>query len=154
MVFWDWLTHEWFTLLQSASIVSGFLFTAFALRSETKTRQISNALAITKNHREIWSTLFYNPKLQRVLDSEIDLKRSPPKREEQIFVNLIILHLNSVFDAMKDKLVLKPEGLREDVGKFFALPIPNAVWNKMKLLHDKEFVSFVESCRTEHSRTN
>src|SRR4051812_47969837 len=124
MASWDWWGQNWFTLLQSIGIIGGLLFTAFSMRSEMKTRRIGNVLAVTQNHREIWTEIFRKPGLQRVLDARADLRQSPLKQEEQIFVNLVILHLNSVFHAMKDKLVLKPEGLQKDVGWFFTLPIP------------------------------
>ena len=35
-------------------------------------------------------------------------------------------------------------GLREDVANFFNLPIPNAVWQEMKIFQDSDFVRFVE----------
>lgn len=146
MGFWDWLNQNWFILLQSAGIIGGLLFTAFAMRSDEKTRRIGNDLLVTQNHRDIWKEVFRKPDLLRVLDEEVNLNDKPVRREEEIFVNLVILHLNSVFHAMKDKLVLKPEGLQKDVGSFFTLPIPKAVWNEMKLLHDADFVKFVESC--------
>lgn len=146
MGFWVWFDQNWFILLQSAGIIGGLFFTAFAMRSDEKTRRIGNDLLVTQNHRDIWKEIFRRPDLQRVLDSGVDLKQSPTSREEEIFVNLVILHLNSVFHAMENKLVLKPEGLQKDVGSFFTLPIPRSVWNKMKLLHDDDFVSFIENC--------
>jgi hypothetical protein len=149
MGFWDWLDQNWFILLQSAGIIGGLLFTAFAMRSDEKTRRIGNDLLVTQNHRDIWKETFRRPDLLRVLDASVDLKQTLISREEEIFVNLVILHLNSVLHAMKDKLVPKPEGLQKDVGSFFTLPIPHAVWNQMKSLHDVDFVKFVESCWTE-----
>lgn len=146
MVFGYWLSENWFTLLETGSIVGSLLFTAFSMRADTKTRRITNALAITQNHREIWAEVFDKPELSRVLDVTVDLDEMPLRREEQIFVNFVILHLNSVFDAMKHKLIIKPEGLHRDVGRFFTLPIPRAVWKKMKSLHEDDFIEFVENC--------
>ena len=73
-------------------------------------------------------------------------------REEEIFVNLVILHLNCLFYARKTGLVFKLEGLRRDVGWFFSLPIPRAVWTKTKLLQNDDFVMFVEACLAGNSR--
>jgi len=42
---------------------------------------------------------------------------------------------------------LKPEGIRRDVWELFSLPIPKAVWEKAKDLHDADLVAFVEQCR-------
>ena len=36
-------------------------------------------------------------------------------------------------------------GLKDDIREFMSLPIPKAVWAKMKDFQDKEFVVFVES---------
>ncbi len=60
---------------------------------------------------------------------------------------MVIQHVNSVYSAMNDRLVVKVEGLRRDIAQFFALPIPNAVWEKLKGLQNDDFVAFVEKCR-------
>src|SRR2546423_626411 len=82
---------------------------------------------ITKGHREVWTELYRRPGLKRVFADQADLSREGMTREEQIFVNFVILHLNSVFYALKSGLAFKIEGLRRDVGWFFSLPIPNPV---------------------------
>jgi hypothetical protein len=48
---------------------------------------------------------------------------------------------------MNDQLVVKVEGLRRDIAKFFSKPIPGEVWDKIKALQNDDFVAFVESCR-------
>ena len=48
---------------------------------------------------------------------------------------------------MSDQLVVKVEGLRRDVAQFFSLPITREVWEKIKVLQNDDFVTFVESCR-------
>ena len=107
---------------------------------------VANLLTITKNHRNIWADFYRNPGLARVLDTAADVTRKPITREEEIFVNLVILHTNSIFYATKDELVVKLEGLRRDVWWFFSLPIPLAVWERAKLVQNDAFVVFVESC--------
>ena len=69
----------------------------------------------------------------------------PVTSAEEFFVGLIVSHINSVFYATNDELVVEWEGLRRDVGSFFSLPIPNAVWTKTKLLQNQDFAAFVES---------
>ena len=73
--------------------------------------------------------------------------RQPVTREEEIFVTLVIQHLSIVYHAMRDDLTIPPEGLRRDVWQFFTLPIPGAVWEKIKILQNDAFVAYVESCR-------
>src|SRR5437899_3061535 len=133
-----WAGEDWFDLLQSLGIVGGLLFTAWSLRSETRTRRVNNLLAITKGHRDIWTEFYRQPKLKRVLADRADLGREGITREEEIFINLIILHMNCVFYARKTGLVFKLDGLRRDVGWFFALPIPKVIWEKTKLLQNDD----------------
>lgn len=142
-----WVVGNWFDLFQSAGIIGGLLFTGWSLLSETKTRRVNNLLAITKGHRDIWTEFYQRPEVKRVLADRADLGRDEITREEEIFVNLVILHLNCVFYARKTGLMFKLEGLRRDVGWFFSLPIPKAVWEKTKVLQNDKFVAFVESCR-------
>ena len=142
-----WLTENAFELLNAVGIIGGLIFTGHSLRSETKTRRIANLLSLTQGHRDIWKQLFSHPQLDRILSPNTDTENKPVTREEEVFVNLVILHLSVVFHAMRDELTIKPEGLRRDVWWFFLLPVPRAVWEKMKILQDDKFVAYVEACR-------
>lgn len=141
-----WLVENWFTLLNSIGIVGGLFFTAFSLHSETKTRRVANLLTLTQNHREIWKEFYRRPNLARVLEPNPNLTRQPVTRDEEIFVILVIQHLNSVYQTMHHQLAITPDGLRRDVWQFFDLPIPRAVWERIKVLQDDAFVRFVEGC--------
>ena len=141
----QWFTENWFNLFSSLGIIGGLWFTAVSLHSETKTRRIANLLTVTANYREIWKEFFHSPALARVIDPSADVTSQPVTPAEELFVGLIISHINSVFYATNDKLVVKWEGLRRDVGLFFSLPIPNAVWTKSKLLQNLDFAAFIES---------
>jgi len=90
-------------------------------------------------------TLFTTPKLARILDNKVDLRRNPPTDDEGRFVNMIILHLNCAYYAIKSDALTKPEGLAADVRSFFALPIPQAIWGQAKRFYDSEFVAFIEA---------
>lgn len=142
-----WVSQNWFNLFSAIGIFAGLLFTAFSLRSETKTRRIANLLTITTNHREVWKEFLTNPKLARVRDAAADTAKQPVTDAERVFVNLVIQHINSVYRAMSDQLVVKVEGLRRDVAQFLSLPIPREVWEKIKVLQNDDFAAFVESCR-------
>lgn len=142
-----WTIENGFTLLNAVGVVGGLLFTGISLHSETKTRRVANLLTLMQNHRALWSEYFRNPQLARVLNATADTGKHPVNRDEEIFVNLVIQHLSSVFHALRDELVVKPEGLRRDVWWFFSLPIPRAVWERVKVLQNDAFVAFVEQCR-------
>jgi hypothetical protein len=143
----QWLAENWFNLFSSAGIIAGLWFTAFSLRSDTKTRRVANLLTITANHREIWKVFLDDKELARVRDASADLIKQPVTNAERVFVTFVILHMSSVFYAMSDQLVVKLEGLRRDIAQFLSLPIPREVWEKIKVLQNDNFVAFVESCR-------
>lgn len=142
-----WLLNNWFTVLSAVGVVGGLFFTAFSLRSETKTRKISNLIAMTANHREIWKQLFQRPELARVVDSTADVTKRIITPDEEAFVSMVVIHTSSVYEALKDELLIKQEGLRRDVGLFISLPIPRVIWEKIKLVQNQDFVAFVEMCR-------
>jgi hypothetical protein len=141
----EWIAQNWFNLFSAISIIAGLWFTAFSLRADTRTRRIANLLTITANHRELWSKILLNPELKRVLDPAADPVKQPVTDAEEMFVGLVIAHINSVYYAMSDKLIVEYEGLRRDVKSFFSLPVPRAVWSATKLLQNQDFAAFIES---------
>ena len=141
----EWISQNWFELFSSVGISGGLWFTVISLRSETKTRRVANLLTITANYREVWKEFFHSPELARVIEPSADVVKQPVTPAEEFFVNLVISHTSSVYEALKDELVIKQEGLRRDVRLFFSLPIPNAVWIKTKLLQNQDFAAFIES---------
>ena len=147
MEFWSWVAQHWFDLLNSAGIIGGLIFTCHALRTETKTRRISNLILLTQNQRELWSDFYDRQQLARVLDNLADLDHQPVTQAEETFVNMVIQHLHAVYQATRNGLVVKPEGVRREVWSFFSLPIPKAVWELVKVLQNDDFAAFVEACR-------
>jgi hypothetical protein len=139
----NWLRDNWMDLLQSVGIIGGLFFTGISLHIDAKVRRIGNLFEVTKQHREIWTSLYSRPDLKRVLDSAADTKSISD--EEELFVNFLILHLASSFRAAKAGMFMLPAELRSDISAFFSLPIPRAVWERMKRYQNREFVSFVET---------
>ena len=140
------LVENWISVLHAVGIISSFIFTALALRTDAKSRQIANLLTITSNHRQIWREFYLRPDLVRVLDPSADPTKKGLTPAEEEFVNFVILHLSSVYYATRDELVIKLDGLMMDVGSFFSLPIPQALWEKTKKFQNEDFVAFVEKC--------
>jgi hypothetical protein len=141
----EWISQNWFNLFSSVGIIGGLWFTAISLRSETKTRRIANLLTITANYREVWKEFFHSPELARVIDPAANVAKRPITPAEEFFVQLIISHTSSVYEALKDELLTQQEGFRRDVKSFFSLPVPKAVWTKTKLLQNHDFAAFIES---------
>ena len=140
------MAKNWFSGLQTIGIVGGLLFTAAAFLREAKSRRIANLMEITRNHREIWSELYRRPELARVSHLMMNRKDSTHSVEEDLFVRLLILHLNTVYHAMKDGLAGTPEGIREDINRFFAQPVVKSIWDRVKPFQDSAFVDFIEKC--------
>ena len=141
----EWISQNFFNLFSVAGIIGGLWFTAISLRSETKTRRVANLLTITANHREVWKEFFGKPELARVIEPSANVENQPVTPAEEFFVNMVISHTSSVYEALKDDLVIKQENLRRDVKSFFSLPVPNAVWTKTKLLQNQDFAAFIDS---------
>jgi hypothetical protein len=141
----EWISQNWFDLLNAVLGFGGLWFAAFSIYQDAKARRISNLLAMTANHRELWKECFHNPELARVIDPAADVAKEPVKSAEEIFMSMAISHTSSTYEALKDELVTKQEGLRQDVRSFFSLPVPKAVWQRTKLLQNHDFVTFIES---------
>jgi hypothetical protein len=146
MEFLGLVQDNWFLLLQSLGIISGFFFTALALVIDIKVRRIGNLFEVTKQHREIWTALYSRPDLKRVVNASADITANPITDEEEMFVTFLILHLSSSYRAAKAGVFKLPGELKSDVAAFFALPIPRAVWEKTKSFQDPRLVHFVEEC--------
>ena len=142
-----WAIQHIFELFSAIGIIGGLWFSAFSRRSEAKTRRIANLISITANHREVWKVFLNDKQHARVLDPLADVGKQPITEAERAFTVMLILHINSMYFASKDELVIQLEGWRRDIAEFLALPIPGEVWNKIKVLQNEDFVAFVDSCQ-------
>lgn len=115
------------------------------MRKDERARKIGNLIAVKQQYREIWEKLYDHPKFFRILKSEVDLKRQPITEEERLLVKFIIFNLDTIYRSMKSGVFVHLEGLQKDVREFYSLPIPKAVWEKIKPYQDAEFVRFVEN---------
>src|SRR5205085_6010001 len=140
----NWFQDNWFTLLQSLGIIGGLFFTGVSLLIDAKVRRVGNLFEVTKQHREIWTSLYSKPELKRVIDPKADVTVASVTDEEELFVNFLILHLASNYRAGKAGMFTLRAELHADISDFFSQPIPREVWSRMKRFQDKDFVQFVE----------
>ena len=96
-----WTAQNWFDLISAVGIIASLWFTAISLRSDTKTQQITNLLAISASHRDIWKEMSHNPSLSRVLEASADISKQPISSSEEMFVGMVISHISSVYYAMQ-----------------------------------------------------
>ena len=122
------------------------LLIGVALLFEARARRVANLIQLTQQHRDLWERMYLEPELSHILDSNADPEEREVTAHEEYFVIFIILHLSSTFYAIRSGFFRKPQGLRNDIARFFSLPIPRAVWEKVKALQDAPFVRFVEAC--------
>lgn len=140
----NWVAAHWFDLIQTLGIIGSLLLAVHTALKDERSRKISNSLAISEQYRDIWKEAFEHPALARVLDSSPNFEKYPISFEEERFVMMLILHVSTAFRAMKHGEFVALEGFQRDVQEFFSLPIPKAVWDKLKGLQDRKFAVFVE----------
>jgi hypothetical protein len=100
---------------------------------------------LTEGHRALWQEVFVKPALLRVTDPAADLTRHPVSGEERLFVLLLVLHLQTAFEASRAGVISPISGLERDIRSFFALPIPRAVWDDIREFQSPIFRALVES---------
>ena len=141
-----WLSERWFSLLETASILVGFFTATHTIRTDTMERKIANLFALTTAHREIWSRLYEDKELSRVLSESVNLQRDPMTAEEELFIHTLILHLRSAFKAREFGMQFDDDAVAADIRQFFNRPIPRAAWERSKVFQDAQFVAFVDRC--------
>lgn len=130
--------------LESVGIIGGLFFTGWSLWIDTRVRRIQNLLTLTAHHREIWSEVYKNPKLKRVVDPKTDLKRQSISIQERLFTRSLFLHLSTAYEASKTEMFAMPRNLQRDIRNFLKFPIPMQVWKQTREIQDRDFAEFVE----------
>lgn len=141
-----WWAGHWFDFLQSVGIVASLVFATVSLRREARERRASHLLELTKLHRQLWLEADRRPELERLLSAAPKLPAGPITAAEELFVNLLIVHLSTVWELVRQEKVVSQDAVKRDVRAFLALPIPRAVWERTKAVRDRGFVRFVDSC--------
>ncbi len=140
------VTGHWFDILQTGSILAGFFTAAYTMRTNTRERKIGNLFALTTAHREIWSRLYEQKELCRLLLPLVNLRSEPVTLEEELFVHTLILHVRTAFKAREYGMQFDDDAVAADIGQMFNRPIPHTVWERSKVFQDHDFVEFVERC--------
>jgi hypothetical protein len=132
-------------ILQNVGIIATLLLSAYTFWRSEQAQKTSNLIAITGLYRDIWDALDECPSLSRVLLKGVDVEREPPSAEEEAFVSTLIFHMDAAYEAMRVGMFVRLRGLKRDAREFFSLPVPKAVWKKVRPLQNKRLVRFVES---------
>lgn len=135
-----------YPLLAISGVILALGFSGLALILDVRTRKVGNLIELTREHRRLWERMASKPELARILDPDADLSSKPVTADEEMFVIFLILHLNCTWYGIRSGFFKRLEGLRRDVQQLFTLPVPRAVWERVKELQDKKFVMFIDSC--------
>jgi hypothetical protein len=141
----QWFAENWFNLIQTVTVVGSLLLAAYTFHKDEKARRIANLIAIQQEYCGIWQTLYDHPELARVLEKRLDLTKHPVTTQEWLFVKMLILHLDNVRRANNIGMFVKLQGMQKDIQEFFSLPIPKAVWQRIKAFQNSDFVTFIEN---------
>ena len=141
----SWLAKHWFQLVQTTGIVAGLMFSCWAVYTQSRALRVEALVRLTEGHRAIWQEVFTKPGLLRVTDPTADLLREPVSGEERLFVLLLVLHLQTAFDASRAGIIAPVWGLERDIRAFFALPVPRTVWEGVREFQSPEFRAVVEA---------
>lgn len=148
-----WLEANWFTLVQSIGIIASILLTAATMRRDRRSRRISDYLALTTEHRELWGDLHKRSDLARVVSPEVDLLAEPLSIAEEEFLLLVMVHFHTGWLLAREGSLVDSGVLARDAGAFFRLPLPKMVWRRTRSIRDPVFVAFIDAaCATPKRR--
>ncbi len=142
----QWLAQQGKETLETIALLVGLYVTAASFRADAKERRLSNLMQLTDSHRELWMEIDQRTDLSRLLKEDADLKKEPVTVSEKRFAHLLITHFAVSYVAVKSGLVSDMAGLRNDVKRFFTLPIPAEVWKWSREFQSRELVVFVNEC--------
>ena len=140
-----WAAEHSFEFIQALGILGALGFNAYTLLRSARVNEALFVRKMFQDHRAIWSVVLERPELARVLQPKVDLARDPVTESESILVNLVILHLSGILNAVDKGIMGRPGGLETDVRTFFSLPIPNHVWRTMRRYRSPRMIAFVEA---------
>jgi hypothetical protein len=140
----NWLGIHWLELLQTIGLDGSLLFAGYAIYKDAQARRVGNAIAIAGQHRKLRSELLDHPELFRVLAADADITTTPISEAEAVYAGMKINHLSIVHQAISLGEFIELDGLRADAKALISLPIPKAVWEKIKAVQNDDFVQFIE----------
>ena len=149
----DFLLKNWFDLLQSIFIFGGFMLSFIALRNDIRSRKIEHLFQINQSYREIWSKTYTYPELLRIRETDIDLKINPITEPERRMIREMIIHIYAIYEAIQNNQIEKGE-MDKDIYDFLHLPIPKAIWEEVKIYHNKQFIDYIDELLSKHRRVS
>lgn len=151
MGFISWIQSDWPDVVAAVGIIGGLLFTgvnmmftAASFRADAKNRLISNLLSLDERHRMVWGEVKQRPELKRILAENVDMIAQPLTPEEDVSMWQIVQQFETGWRVERILNRGELKFLARDAANFFSLPLPGAVWEKIKKYRNPKFVKFVE----------
>ena len=64
-----------------------------------------------------------------------------------------LIERNTVYEAIQNNQIEKGE-MDKDIYDFLQLPIPNAIWEEVKMYHNKQFIDYIDELLSKHRRVS
>lgn len=143
----EWVEEHWFDALQTAAIVSGFLFTVWSLRSTHLKDKVTNYLNLVQYHRDLWSLVLEYPELASVIGYKPrNFIEEPITEIERRFAIFRILHISMSYHLFKVGALPKAPKLKQEIASSFRNGVMRQVWSEVRELQEPGFMRFIESC--------
>jgi hypothetical protein len=133
-------------IAETLGLVGTLLFTAYTNHKDEKARRVANLISLTQLRNQIWDEAEKDASLSRISEPHPDLNAKPITDKEMQFMKKLIIHLSTVFRAQKEGVFPELEGLKNDVGDFFKLPLPKTAWQTIEQFQDRDFRRFMKEC--------
>lgn len=113
-----------FQVAQLSLIAFGLAFTAVQLRRTARAARVANLLALTKDHRELWTMLLGNENLRSIIlsDSEVESIKDLTFEEQQM-INFFLLHMAAAFELHRVGLITRNRASAADIAALMSLPM-------------------------------
>lgn len=123
--------------------IIGIYYVVKTFQANYKLSRVNFIHQLTISHRDIWL---------KVAEKRIDFAKPIEgldniSSEEYRFAIFIILHIKMSYEAHRAKVSVQREGEFADIGTLLNKPLPNAVWEQIKDLHESDFVFYIDSCK-------
>lgn len=141
----DWIASHFSEVLGDVGIIGSLVFAGFGYWTDARVRRGETLLEITKQHRDLWMYYDEHPELTGLFDPQRDMRTHPLSDEEARFANFLFLHLRASYGAKRARIHILPEHVAEDWRAIFSNPAIRVAWDRMKNLHDRQFVAVVEA---------
>ncbi len=136
-----------FQVVQISILVLGATLTVLQLGRTARAARATNLLAITKNHREIWTFALEHPDTLELMDPEMPFSGIQDlSNDQRQFADFLLLHMASAHALVKRGLLSRNRSDRRDVGGVLALPAFRAIWADLQSYHPPRFRRYANKC--------